>query len=43
MTKFDQIKKYFNMGIYKAEQLDIFVQAGDITKEQKDEILKSKE
>lgn len=41
MTKFDRILKYFKMGIYKAEQLDIFVQAGDITEEQKEEILKS--
>lgn len=33
------IKKYYQMGIYKEKQLDIFVKAGDITENEKKEII----
>ena len=33
------IKKYYQMGIYKEKHLDIFVKAGDITEQEKQEIL----
>ena len=37
------IKKFYLMGLYTDEQLDIFVNAKWITEEQKQEIINSKE
>ncbi|WP_294405596.1 XkdX family protein [uncultured Clostridium sp.] len=36
------IKKFYLMGLYTDEQLDIFIRSGDITEEQKQEIIASK-
>jgi hypothetical protein len=33
------IKKYYKKGIYKEKHLDIFVKAGDITEQDKKEIM----
>lgn len=33
------IKKYYQMGIYKEKHLDIFVKAGDITEQEKQEMM----
>ncbi len=33
------IKKYYQMGIYKEKHLDIFVKSGDITEQDKKEIM----
>ena len=37
------IKKFYLMGLYTDENLDVFVRSGDITEEQKQEIINSKE
>lgn len=37
------IKKFYVMGLYTDTQLDVFVRSGDITEEQKQEIINSKE
>ena len=36
------IKKFYLMGLYTDENLDVFVRSGDITEEQKQEIIASK-
>lgn len=36
------IKKFYLMGLYKDEQLDVFVGSKDITEDQKQEIIASK-
>ena len=36
------IKKFYLMGLYTDENLDVFVRSGDITEEQKAEIINSK-
>ena len=36
------IKKFHLMGLYTDTQLDVFVRSGDITEEQKQEIISSK-
>lgn len=36
------VKKYYLMGLYSDEDLDIFVKSKDITEEQKAEIIASK-
>ena len=33
------IRKYYQMGIYKEKHLDIFVKSGDITEQDKKEIM----
>lgn len=33
------IKKYYQMGIYKEKHLDIFIKAGDITADEKQDII----
>ncbi|MCD3240927.1 XkdX family protein [Clostridium phage CWou-2020a] len=40
MLKF--IKEYFNLGLYKESDLDIFVTAKWISEEEKEDIIKSK-
>lgn len=35
-------KKFYLMGLYTDTQLDVFVRSGDITEEEKQEIIKSK-
>lgn len=39
---FELIKKYYHMGIYTNQDLETFVAAGQITKEQADEIRRVK-
>lgn len=36
------IKKFYLMGLYTEEQLDVFIGSKDITEEQKQEIITSK-
>ena len=36
------IKKFYLIGLYTDENLDVFVRSGDITEEQKQEIIASK-
>ena len=36
------VKKFYLMGLYTDENLDVFVRSGDITEEQKKEIIASK-
>ena len=36
------IKKFYLMGLYTDKNLDVFVRSGDITEEQKQEIISSK-
>ena len=36
------IKKFYLMGLYTDNQLDVFIRSGDITEDQKQEIIASK-
>ena len=36
------IKKFYLLGLYTESNLDVFVRSGDITEEEKQEIIKSK-
>ena len=36
------VKKFYLLGLYTDENLDVFVRSGDITEEQKQEIIASK-
>ena len=36
------VKKFYLMGLYTDVNLDVFVRSGDITEEQKQEIISSK-
>lgn len=36
------VKKFYLLGLYTDENLDVFVRSGDITEEQKQEIIVSK-
>lgn len=36
------VKKFYLLGLYTDEQLDVFIRSGDITEEQKQEIIASK-
>ena len=36
------VKKFYLMGLYTESNLDVFVRSGDITEEQKQEIISSK-
>ena len=36
------VKKFYLLGLYTEENLDVFVRSGDITEEQKQEIIASK-
>lgn len=38
---YNQIKNYYNQKLYTIDQLDIFVKAGMINEEQKNEIISS--
>ncbi|GAA0812115.1 XkdX family protein [Ligilactobacillus aviarius] len=39
---FDIVKKYYDMGLYNEENLDLFESIGWITAEQKQEIMQNK-